>query len=220
MNIDGLGDKLVEQFFEQGLIRHVDDLYRLTVEQIAALERMGEKSAENIVAALNASKATTLERFIYALGIRDVGESTAKVLARHFGSLEALEAANEETLKLVPDVGPVSATSIYTFFKEEHNVKTINNLRELGVHWPNYEAKPAEALPLAGKTYVITGTLSRPREEIKADLENLGAKVSNSVSKKTTALIAGAEAGSKLEKAESLGVLVLDEVGLADLLKI
>lgn len=218
MNIDGLGDKLVEQLFEQGLIRHVDDLYRLTKEQLAALERMGEKSAENIIAALEASKNTTLERFIYALGIRDVGESTAKGLARHFGSLEALQAASEETLKLVPDVGPVSASSISTFFKEEHNMRTLNNLRELGIHWANYEAKPAEALPLAGKTYVITGTLSRPRENIKADLENLGAKVSNSVSKKTTALIVGAEAGSKLEKAESLGVTVLDEAGLVALL--
>lgn len=218
MNIDGLGDKLVEQFFEAGLIRHVDDLYRLTVEQIAALDRMGEKSAENIIAALNASKNTTLERFIYGLGIRDAGESTTKALARYFGSLEALQAASEETLKLIPDIGPISANSISNFFKEEHNLKTINNLRELGVHWSNYEAKPAEALPLAGKTYVITGTLSRPREDIKADLENLGAKVSNSVSKKTTALIAGAEAGSKLEKAESLGVPVLDEAGLAELL--
>lgn len=220
MNIDGLGDKLVELFFEQGLIRHVDDLYRLTKEQLVALERMGEKSAENVLAALNASKTTTLERFIYALGIRDVGESTAKALARHFGSLEVLQEANEETLKLVTDVGSISAASITQFFKEEHNTKTINNLRELGVQWANYAAKPAEALPLAGKTYVITGTLSRPREDIKADLESLGAKVSNSVSKKTTALIAGAEAGSKLEKAESLGVMVLGEMGLLALLKV
>ncbi|SKA86224.1 DNA ligase (NAD+) [Thiothrix eikelboomii] len=218
MNIDGLGDKLVEQFFEQGLIRHVDDLYRLTQAQLISLERMGEKSAENILTAIEASKATRLERFIYALGIREVGESTAKVLARHFGSLEALQAANEETLKLVTDVGPVVAANIAAFFQEEHNLKTINNLRELGVHWSNYLAQPAEALPLAGKTYVITGSLSRPREAIKADLETLGAKVSNSVSKKTTALIAGAEAGSKLEKAESLGVLVLDEAALFDLL--
>ena len=218
MNIDGLGDKLVEQFFEQGLIRHVDDLYRLTKAQLVALERMGEKSAENVITALNASKTTTLERFIYALGIRDVGESTAKALARHFGSLEALQAASEETLKLIPDLGPISAASITQFFKEEHNLNTINNLRELGVHWSNYAAQPAEALPLAGKTYVITGSLSRPREAIKAELENLGAKVSNSVSKKTTALIAGAEAGSKLAKAESLGVVVLDEAGLLGLL--
>ncbi|HMT93259.1 NAD-dependent DNA ligase LigA [uncultured Thiothrix sp.] len=220
LNIDGLGDKLVELFFEQGLIRHVDDLYRLTKEQLVALERMGAKSAEKVLAALNTSKTTTLERFIYALGIRDVGESTAKALARHFGSLEALQAANEETLKLVSDVGSISAASITQFFKEEHNAKTINNLRTLGVQWANYEAKPAEALPLAGKTYVITGTLSRPREDIKADLESLGAKVSNSVSKKTTALIAGAEAGSKLEKAESLGVMVLGEMGLLALLKV
>lgn len=218
MNIDGLGDKLVEQFFEQGLIRHVDDLYRLTKEQLAALERMGEKSAENIIAALEASKQTSLERFIYALGIREVGESTAKILARHFGSLESVQAANEETLKLVTDVGPVVAANIAAFFQEEHNLKTIQHLREWGVHWSNYEAKPVEALPLAGKTYVIAGSLSRPREAIKADLENLGAKVSNSVSKKTTALIAGAEAGSKLEKAESLGVLILDEAALLDLL--
>lgn len=218
MNIDGLGDKLVEQFFEQGLIRHVDDLYRLTKEQLAALERMGEKSAENIIAALEASKQTSLERFIYALGIREVGESTAKILARHFGSLESVQAANEETLKLVTDVGPVVAANIAAFFQEEHNLKTIQHLREWGVHWSNYEAKPVEALPLAGKTYVITGSLSRPREVIKADLENLGAKVSNSVSKKTTALIAGAEAGSKLEKAESLGIPLLGEVELVELL--
>lgn len=218
MNIDGLGDKLVEQFFEQGLIRHVDDLYRLTKEQLAALERMGEKSAENIIAALETSKQTSLERFIYALGIREVGESTAKILARHFGSLESVQAANEETLKLVTDVGPVVAANIAAFFQEEHNLKTIQHLREWGVHWSNYEAKPVEALPLAGKTYVITGSLSRPREAIKADLENLGAKVSNSVSKKTTALIAGAEAGSKLEKAESLGIPLLGEVELVELL--
>lgn len=218
MNIDGLGDKLVEQFFEQGLIRHVDDLYRLTKAQLISLERMGEKSAENILMALEVSKATRLERFIYALGIREVGESTAKLLAHHFGSLETLQAANEATLQLVTDIGPVVARNIAAFFQEAHNLKTIQHLRELGVHWPDYAAKPVEALPLAGKTYVITGTLSRPREAIKADLESLGAKVSNSVSKKTTALIAGTEAGSKLEKAESLGVLVLDEAGLLALL--
>lgn len=218
MNIDGLGDKLVEQFFEQGLIRHVDDLYRLQAEPIAALERMGEKSADNLINALEKSKATTLERFIFALGIREVGESTAKILARHFGSLEALQTASEETLKLVPDVGPVVATNIARFFSEAHNRDTIQHLRELGVHWANYEAKPAEALPLAGKTYVITGTLSRSRDDIKADLEALGAKVAGSVSKKTTALIAGENAGSKLDKAQELGVEILDEAGLSVLL--
>jgi DNA ligase (NAD+) len=218
MNIDGLGDKLVELCFEQGLIRHVDDLYRLQATQVAALERMGEKSAENLINALEKSKATTLERFIFALGIREVGESTAKVLARHFGSFEALQAADEAALLQVPDVGPVVATNIAHFFSEPHNRDTIGHLRELGIHWQNYVVKPTEALPLVGKTYVITGTLSRSRDEIKADLEGLGAKVAGSVSKKTTALIAGENAGSKLEKAESLGVAVLDEAALSVLL--
>jgi len=218
INIDGLGDKLVEQFFASGLIKHVDDLYRLQSSQIAALERMGDKSADNVIAAIEKSKVTTLERFIYALGIREVGESTAKVLAKHFGTLEALQTASEATLQLVPDVGPVVAANIAKFFAETHNLATIQQLRELGVQWQNYAAQPAEALPLAGKTYVITGTLTRGRDEIKDALEALGAKVSGSVSKKTTALIAGENAGSKLEKAESLGVLVLDEMGLQALL--
>ena len=219
MNIDGLGDKLVEQLFDAGLIRHVDDLYNLDVEAVAALERMGKKSAENLIAAVNTSKATTLERFIFALGIRNAGEGTAKGLARYFGSLEAILAANVETLKLVPDIGVVVATNVAQFFAETHNRDTIQRLRDSGVYWSNYEAKPAEALPLAGKTYVITGTLSRAREDIKADLEALGAKVSNSVSKKTTALIAGENAGSKLEKAESLEISVLNEDALQSLLQ-
>ena len=218
MNIDGLGDKLVEQFFEQGLIRHVDDLYRLQAEQVAVLERMGDKSADNLIKALEKSKSTTLERFIFALGIREVGEATAKALARHFGSLEALQEASEETFKLVPDVGPVVAANLAQFFRELHNRDTILHLRELGVHWQNYAAKPPEALPLAGKTYVITGTLSRSRDDIKVDLEALGAKVAGSVSKKTSALIAGENAGSKLDKAQALGVEILDEAGLSALL--
>ncbi|QTR55309.1 NAD-dependent DNA ligase LigA [Thiothrix unzii] len=218
LNIDGLGDKMVEQLFDAGLIRHVDDLYSLDVEAVAALERMGKKSAENLIAALESSKSTTLERFIYALGIRNAGEGTAKGLARYFGSLEAIQAANEETLKLVPDIGVIVAANVAQFFAEAHNRDTIQHLRDLGVHWPNYEAKPAEALPLAGKTYVITGTLSRAREDIKADLEALGAKVSGSVSKKTTALIAGENAGSKLTKAQELGVEILGEDTLSVLL--
>ena len=218
LNIDGLGDKMVEQLFDAGLIRHVDDLYSLDVTAVGALERMGDKSAQNLIAALEKSKSTTLERFLYALGIRNAGEGTAKGLARHFGSLEAIQSANEETLKLVPDIGVIVAANVAQFFAEAHNRDTIQHLRELGVHWADYEAKPPEALPLAGKTYVITGTLSRPREDIKADLEALGAKVSGSVSKKTTALIAGESAGSKLEKAHSLGVDVLDEAGLSVLL--
>ncbi len=218
LNIDGLGDKMVEQLFDAGLIRHVDDLYSLDVEAVAALERMGKKSAENLIAALESSKSTTLERFIYSLGIRNAGEGTAKGLARYFGSLEAIQAANEETLKLVPDIGVIVAANVAQFFAEAHNRDTIQHLRDLGVHWSNYEAKPAEALPLAGKTYVITGTLGRAREDIKADLEALGAKVSGSVSKKTTALIAGENAGSKLTKAQELGVEILGEDTLSVLL--
>lgn len=219
LNIDGLGDKMVEQLFDASLIRHVDDLYSLDVEAVAALERMGKKSAENLIAALESSKFTTLERFIYALGIRNAGEGTAKGLARYFGSLEAIQAANEETLKLVPDIGVIVAANVAQFFAEAHNRDTIQHLRDLGVHWPNDDkAKPAEALPLAGKTYVITGTLSRAREDIKADLEALGAKVSGSVSKKTTALIAGENAGSKLTKAQELGVEILGEDTLSVLL--
>lgn len=218
MNIDGLGDKLVEQFFEHELIRHVDDLYRLQAEQVAALERMGDKSAENLLNALEKSKATTLERFIFALGIREVGESTAKALARHLGSLEVLQAATEEQLIEIPDVGPVVAANIVQFFQEAHNRATIQHLRELGIHWQDYEVVAVEALPLQGKTYVVTGTLSRPRDAIKAELEALGAKVAGSVSKKTTALVAGENAGSKLEKAEKLGVEVLHEAALQALL--
>ena len=218
LNIDGLGDKMVEQLFDAGLIRHVDDLYSLDVAAVAGLERMGKKSAENLIAALESSKSTTLERFIYGLGIRNAGEGTAKGLSRHFGSLEAIQAASEETLKLVPDIGVIVAANVAQFFSEAHNRDTIQHLRDLGVHWPDYEAKPPEALPLAGKTYVITGTLSRSRDDIKADLEALGAKVSSSVSTKTTALIAGESAGSKLDKAQSLGVDVLDEAALSALL--
>lgn len=220
MNIDGLGDKLVEQLFTLGLIQHVDDLYRLKPEQVAAMERMGQKSAENLLNAIHKSCSTTLERFIYALGIREVGESTAKTLAKHFGSLQALQSADEETLKGVPDVGPVVAANIAHFFSEPHNLETITRLQELGVHWRDYEVKPAEQLPLTGKTYVITGTLSRSRDDIKADLEALGAKVAGSVSKKTTAVIAGESAGSKLEKAESLGIEILDEQALSVLLSL
>ncbi|MCB1619742.1 MAG: NAD-dependent DNA ligase LigA [Thiothrix sp.] len=226
LNIDGLGDKLVEQLFENGLIRHVDDLYRLQLAAVAALERMGEKSAQNLLEALEKSKATTLERFVFALGIRDVGEATARTLARHFGTLKALMDADPSALEQVPDVGPVVAASLATFFQEAHNRDTIDRLCALGLHWQDYEPSAPEVLPLSGKTYVITGTLNRSRDAIKADLEALGAKVAGSVSKKTTALIAGANAGSKLEKAERLGIPVLtgtapDQDGLlAELLQL
>ncbi|PIE00022.1 MAG: DNA ligase (NAD(+)) LigA [Thiothrix nivea] len=219
MNIDGLGDKLVEQFFEQGLVKHVDDLYRLQAEPIAALERMGAKSAENLVNALEKSKATTLERFVFALGIREVGETTAKTLVRHYGSLESLMAADQDSLQAVPDVGPVVAERVFQFFAEPHNQQTIQNLRELGVSWADYTAVAGANLPLQGKTYVITGSFAQPRDAIKAQLEALGAKVTGSVSKKTTALIAGEKAGSKRDKAEKLGLTIMTEDGLATLLQ-
>ena len=164
------------------------------------------------------SKATTLERFIFALGIREVGETTAKTLARHYGSLENIMSADQDSLQAVPDVGPVVAERAFQFFRAAHNLEVINNLCRLGVRWADYEAVEGADLPLQGKTFVITGSFTRSRDLIKADLEDLGAKVSGSVSKKTTALIAGEKAGSKLDKAEELGVEVLGEEGLAELL--
>lgn len=221
MDVDGLGDKIVEQLVEQGLVDHVDDLFALTVEQIAGLERMGEKSASNLVQALEKSKHTTLARFIFALGIREVGESTAQALAAFYADLDALMSADEDSLQSVPDVGPVVARYVMTFFRQAHNQEIIERLRQAGVQWPRPEQGAAGGVqPLSGKTYVITGTLSAmTREQAKEKLQGLGAKVSGSVSKKTTALIAGEEAGSKLTKAQSLGIEILDEQALLHLLE-
>jgi len=220
MDVDGLGDKLVEQMVDQGLIAHVSDLFTLQVEQVAAMERMGEKSASNLIAALQHSKATTLPRFLFALGIREVGEATALNLANYFGTLEALRQADVETLQQVPDVGPIVASHIATFFQQPHNLEIIDALIAAGVHWPEQAAVDRDALPLAGKTYVLTGTLNQlTRDEAKHALMELGAKVSGSVSKNTDAVVAGEKAGSKLAKAESLGVPVLDEDALIALLK-
>ena len=219
MDIEGLGDKLVDQLVEAGLVDHVDGIYRLTVEQVASLERMGEKSAQNLIHAIDKSRQTTLERFIFALGIREVGEATARALALHFGDLAPLMQADEEALQLVPDVGPIVARHVVSFFHQAHNREVIDRLLAAGIEWETIEVTPAAEQPLAGCTYVLTGTLeSMTRDEAKARLMALGAKVSGSVSKKTTAVIAGAEAGSKLAKAEALGVTVLDEDGLQTLL--
>jgi DNA ligase (NAD+) len=219
MDIDGLGDKLVEQLVDEGLIHDVADLYALTQEQIAGLERMGEKSAANLVEALEKSKESTLERFLYALGIREVGESTARTLSRHFGSLEKIREASEEALLQVEDVGPVVAHHIHTFFRQEHNLEVIDKLIRAGVHWPDVAVKATGAQPLAGQTFVLTGALeSMTRDEAKERLQALGAKVSGSVSKKTRVVVAGAEAGSKLARAESLGVEVWDEERLLQFL--
>ncbi len=217
MDIEGLGDKLVDQLVEQGLIDSLVDLYHLDLATLAGLERMGEKSAQNLLDALEKSKSTTLARFLFGLGIREVGEATAQALAQYFGNLEALMAADEEALQQVPDVGPIVAAHIYAFFQEAHNLDIIDALREAGVHWPQVEAVQGEQW-LAGKVIVLTGTLSRPRNDIKADLQALGAKVTGSVSKKTDYVIAGADPGSKADKADALGVPLLDEAGLAKLL--
>lgn len=218
MDIEGLGEKLVDQLVERGLVRTPADLYALDEDTLAGLDRMGGKSAANLVEALARSRATTLPRFLYALGIPQVGEATAQSLAQHFGTLEAIMAAAPEALTEVPDVGPVVAAEVHAFFRQPHNREVIDGLRAAGVAWPEVVRPPAERQPLAGKTFVITGTLSRPRDAIKDELLALGAKVAGSVSKKTDYLIAGADSGSKLEKAQALGVPVLDEDALAKLI--
>jgi DNA ligase (NAD+) len=220
LDIEGLGDKLVEQVVDAGLVQHVDDIYRLTREQWAGLERMGGKSADNLLKALEKSKSTTLSRFIYALGIREVGETTAANLARHFGRLDGLLRADEENLQEVPDIGPIVAQHIAAFFRQDHNREIIQQLSRAGVHWPEQDPVTAAPRPLDGRTYVLTGTLSgMTRDEAKEKLEALGAKVAGSVSKNTAAVIAGENPGSKLEKAGKLGVPILDESKFLDLLK-
>ncbi|MGD9551308.1 MAG: helix-hairpin-helix domain-containing protein, partial [Burkholderiaceae bacterium] len=222
MDIEGLGEKLVDQLVDGGIVQTVPDLYRLDLPTLANLDRMGKKSARNLLDALEKSKHTSLPRFLFALGIRHVGEATAKDLARHFGSLDAIMNASVEQLRTVPDVGPVVAHSIHMFFAQPHNREVIAQLRACGIRWP--EGPPASAHtaavpPLAGKTVVLTGTLpTLSREAAKELLEAAGAKVSGSVSKKTDYVIAGADPGSKLSKAQELGVPVLDEAGLRALL--
>jgi DNA ligase (NAD+) len=218
MDIEGLGDKLVDQLVERELALDPADLYYLEKERFADLDRMADKSAQNLVDSLRRSKQTTLARFLYALGIREVGEATAKLLAADFGNLSAIEDADEERLEQVPDVGPVVASHVAAFFRQPHNREVIEKLRRAGVQWSEGEPRRREAPPLAGKTFVVTGTLSRPREAIKEELEALGAKVSGSVSKKTAYVVAGEDPGSKLDKARTLGVVVLDEAGLHRLL--
>ncbi len=219
MDIDGLGSKLVEQMVDEHMIRHVDDLYRLNREQIARLERMGEKSAENLLHAIEASRQTTLERFVYALGIREVGEATAVSLARHFGTLENIMQASEEELQNAPEVGPVVAKHVVTFFMQPHNKEVIAHLLDAGITWPDV-APDTGNKRLNGHTYVITGALSSfSRTEAKQKLEALGARVSSSVSAKTTAVIEGENPGSKLNKAQELGVSVLSEEDLLVLLR-
>lgn len=219
MDIEGLGDKLVDQLVERKLIENPADLYTLTPQQLAELERMGEKSAANAHAALQHSKQTTLPRFLYALGIREVGEATALALAHHFGDLDAIMHADAETLQDVSDVGPVVAAHVEAFFHQRHNREVIAKLRAAGLRWPTIKPDHRARKPLQGKTFVLTGTLeTMAREEAKEKLQALGAKVSGSVSSKTDYVVAGADPGSKLDKANQLGIAVLDEQALLKLI--
>jgi DNA ligase (NAD+) len=218
LDIEGLGEKIVDQLVDAGMVESLPDLYALTKEQLEAFERMGDKSAASLIANLAASRKTTLTRFLYGLGIRHVGETTAKDLARHFGGLERLRHADVTQLLEVPDVGPIVAESIHDFFAEEHNQQVIDALLAAGFEWPESEGD-ATPKPLAGKTFVLTGTLpTLTREDAKEMIESLGGKVAGSVSKKTDYVVAGAEAGSKLDKAQALGVAVIDEAQLLALL--
>ncbi len=221
VEVEGLGEKLVDQLVDGGVINTLPDLYRLGLTALANLERMADKSAQNILLALEASKATTLPRFVFGLGIRHVGEATAKELARHFGTLDAIMAASVDELLLVQDVGPVVAQSIHTFFAQAHNREVVEQLRACGVHWDESTPGQAGPKPLAGKTFVITGTLpTLSRDEAKDMLEAAGAKVAGSVSKKTSYVLAGTEAGSKLDKAQELGVPVIDEAQMLHMLEV
>ncbi len=219
MDIEGLGEQLVDQLVERGLVTTPADFYKLGLVTLAELDRMAQKSAQNVLDALQTSKATTLARFIYALGIRHVGESTAKSLASHFGTLDALLAASEAQMLEVDDIGPVVARSILGFLADPLNRELIEQLRAAGIHWEESEPVP-RATHLAGKTFVLTGTLpTLRRDEAQAMIEAAGGKVAGSVSKKTSYVVAGEEAGSKLAKAEELGVPVLDEAALMKLLE-
>ncbi|KGJ90847.1 DNA ligase (NAD(+)) [Colwellia psychrerythraea] len=217
-DVDGLGDKLVEQLVDEKLISTPADLFKLTEIQVSTMERMGKKSATNLIASLEVAKSTTLAKFIYGLGIREVGEATAANLANHFYTLAAIESATLEALQEVSDVGEVVAKNIVNFFKEEHNLAVVSGLTEV-MNWPAIEIKSIDDLPLAEQIFVLTGTLTQMgRTEAKTALQSLGAKVAGSVSKKTHFVVAGDKAGSKLTKAQDLGISVLSEDGLVELL--
>jgi DNA ligase (NAD+) len=219
MDIEGLGEKLVDQLVDRGLVKTPADLYRLDEATLADLDRMAKKSALNLVDAIEKSKSTTLARFIHALGIRNVGETTAKDLARHFGTLDPLISAGEDELLSVTDVGPVVAQSIARFFSEPHNRSVIESMRKAGVRWKDEPPPSRKQATLSGKTLVLTGTLSgMTREEVRERIEAAGGKVAGSVSRKTDYVVAGADPGSKYDKAMELGVTVLDENGLLELL--
>jgi DNA ligase (NAD+) len=220
MDIEGLGEKLVDQLVARNLVNHLDDVYRLDLAMLSGLDRMAEKSAQNVLDAIDKSKQASLPRFIYALGIRNVGEATAKDLAQHYGDLDTLMQADIASLLQVNDVGPVVADAVYQFFQEPHNREVIAAMRALGVHWADIPKK-IQSAAFAGKTFVLTGTLpSLKRDQAQAMIEAVGGKVSGSVSAKTSYVVAGAEAGSKLEKAQQLNVTILDEAALLAMLQL
>lgn len=220
MDIDGLGDKIVEQLVDENKIQSFLDLYNLKHETLSNLERLGDKSAQNLLASIESSKKTTLAKFLYSLGIREVGVATAQNLANHFLDIRSLVKADYDALIEVDDVGPIVAKYILSFFSEPHNQVIIDGLLQVGIEWPVIEKKSLDELPLAGLTYVVTGTLSQMgRDQAKTYLTELGAKVAGSVSAKTHALVAGEKAGSKLSKAQDLGVEILDEPAFIELLK-
>ena len=220
MNVDGLGDKLVEQLVDEGLIHTIADLYQLDLDALINLERMAEKSAKNLIASLEKSKATTLARFVFSLGIHSIGETTAQTLADHFSTLENIMHADEEKLLSVPDVGPIVAENLLTFFKQTHNIEVVEQLLAVGINWPKIKKKSVDEQPLEGKTFVVTGTLeTMGRNDAKVALQELGAKVAGSVSKKTDYVVVGENAGSKATKAADLGITILDEKALIELLE-
>ncbi|MFT5997434.1 MAG: DNA ligase (NAD+), partial [Glaciecola sp.] len=211
-DIDGLGDKIIEQLVDQKLVKTPADFFKLEFVQISNLERMGEKSAANLIQSLEKCKQTTLAKFMYSLGIREVGEATAANLAAHYCELNLIKQADVESLQEVGDVGAIVAQHLVNFFTEAHNIQVIDELLEAGIHWPKIDKIEVESLPLAGQTFVLTGTLEQmDRNVAKATLQALGAKVAGSVSAKTSCVVAGDKAGSKLAKAEALGIKVLNE---------
>ncbi len=219
LDIDGLGDKLVEQLVDENLIQTPADLFKLTELSVSTMERMGKKSAQNLILGLQNAKKTTLAKFIYSLGIREVGETTAANLANYFLTFLAVKTADDEALQKVPDVGEVVAKNIVSFFQQEHNITVVNELEDI-MSWPDIELKTEDEQPLLNQIFVLTGTLNQMgRSEAKSHLQSLGAKVSGSISAKTDYLVAGEKAGSKLTKAQTLGVEVLDESAFIALLE-
>jgi len=220
LDINGLGDRVIEKLVDLNLVNNVAELYTLTQEKLATLERQGEKSTQNLLQAIAKSKVTTLSKFIYALGIRGVGEATAQSLAKHFGDLDKIMHANIQDLEVINDIGPTIAKQLVVFFGQKYNRELINNLLEYGIHWPKLSLISTAEQRLVGQTFVITGSLNTmSRDEAKTKLQALGAKITDSVSKNTSYVVVGIEPGSKLAKAQNLGVKIINEADLLIILQ-